>query len=697
MRRRDRVPEVLNAEPWALVLLDEAHHARRRGAGTDQEKGPNALLGLMRALAPKCESLLLLTATPMQVHPVEIWDLMNLLGLSPKWASEPHAFLKYFTWASGNPSPETLDLLVAWFRDCEDFFGGITDEDFAAIAPGLSAIKLNKVKRALRDPAQAPRRMLDPETRRVLVDVLKASSPLRWRMVRYTRGLLRAYRDANGLDLKIPDREVKDIPVEMSSAEALVYAQVEDYISDTYSKASLNKRTAVGFLMTVYRRRLASSFEALKRTLNGRLIKLGLSEEDVSQDEAGDEVMAPEDAAELAASAGELEEQQRILDLLRSIAKLNTDSKARRLHAELVNIFSEGYESAIVFTQYTDTMEYLRDFLALELPGVAVASYSGAGGAWRDNSDRWISCSKEEIKRRLKDGHARVLVCSDAAGEGLNLQTAAVLANYDLPWNPMKVEQRIGRIDRLGQLSPKVRILNFAYKDTVEADVFFAVGERIQMFQGIVGKLQPILSKLPRRFEELTLVSREARDAARQRFLAEIENDVVSAEDTPMDLDVVARAALDILPLPEPPYDLDQIDRGMAFAAARPVDLEWRPLDARTYAAREAGMDESIRVTTSAQVFEESGESHQFFSPGGRLFEDLARMVDGQLSAETQPGVCWLLRDQTETPVAYLVNTTDGLRRVNTLDELMSAIGSIGAPSTFPYAEWPGYRTYLVV
>jgi hypothetical protein len=399
---------------------------------------------------------------------------MNLLGLPPKWATEAHAFLKYFTWASGNPSPETLDLLVAWFRDCEAYFGALTDDEFATLIPGLSSIKRNKVKRALRESAQAPRRMLDPESRRALIEVLKACSPLRWRMVRHTRELLRSYRRANRLNLPIADREVKDIPVEMTAAETALYEQVEDYISDTYSKASSDKRTAVGFVMTVYRRRLASSFEALKRTLNARLAKLGIGEEDVSQDETTDDVMAPEDVAELAMAASSLEEHQRINDLLRGIAKLNTDTKACKLHAELVSVFSDGYDSAIVFTQYADTMEYLRDFLSLELSGVPVASYSGAGGAWRDNSGRWISCTKEEIKRRLKDGRARLLVCSDAAGEGLNLQTACVLANYDLPWNPMKIEQRIGRIDRLGQVKPTVRILNFAYKDTVEADVFFA-------------------------------------------------------------------------------------------------------------------------------------------------------------------------------------------------------------------------------
>src|SRR5258708_10608614 len=138
----------------------------------------------------------------------------------------------------------------------------------------------------------------------------------------------------------------------------------------------------------------------------------------------------------------------------------------------------------------------------------------------------WAPCSKEEIKRRVRDKQVRLLVCTDAAGEGLNLQFAGVLVNYDLPWNPMKVEQRIGRIDRLGQSRPVIRILSFAYKDTVEQDVFFTVGSRINLFQGIVGRLQPILSRLPRRFEELALLDRDSRDGERARFLAEIEEQV---------------------------------------------------------------------------------------------------------------------------------------------------------------------------
>ncbi len=697
MRRKERVAELLSAEPWDMVVLDEAHHARRRGAGTPQEKGPNALLSLMRQLARRCASLLLLTATPMQVHPVELWDLMDLLGLPPKWAAEPHAFLKYFSAISANPSGETLDWLTEWFRDCESYFGALTDAEIAELTPALSEIKRTKLLRALRDPAQATRRMLDPELRRALLEVLRACSPLRWRMVRHTRELLRCYRRAGKLSLPIPERRVVDIPVEMSPAERSLYAQVEDYISETYSRADPDKRTAVGFVMTVYRQRLASSFEALKRTLNARLEKLALSEEDVSQDETADEVMAPEEAAEFAACTAEFEERDRILELLRAIAKLNTDTKARRLKAELAGVLRSGSESAIVFTQYTDTMEYLREFLAQELPDVPVASYSGAGGAWRDGSGRWVSCSKEEIKRRLKTGRVRLLVCSDAAGEGLNLQAAGVLANYDLPWNPMKVEQRIGRIDRLGQARPQVHILNFAYKDTVEADVYFALGARIQLFQGIVGRLQPILSRLPKRFEELALTGGGAREAARQRLLAEMEQEVSRAAETPLDLDVAARAELSIPPLPEPPYDLDKLDQAMARDACRPVDLEWSPLDARSYSARLPGMKEPIRVTTSGEVFEESGDNHQFFSPGGWLYEKLQASAGQLAGSQEQPGVCWLLRDAAGRPAAFVVNTTAGFCRADTLDHLIVLLERPARPAPFPSAEWPGYEALAVV
>jgi len=683
MRRADRQRELLEAADWDLIVLDEAHHARRRGAGTAQEKGPNALLDLMRKLKDRCQSLLLLTATPMQVHPVELWDLIDLLGLPPEWRADDHVFLKYFQLAAGNPSPEEMEYLAGQFRATEAGFRELTEEDAGRILTGVSSLKRKKVLRALRDTSSIPRRTLDAESRREAARLLQAVTPLRFRMVRNTRALLRRYQ------LPIAQRDPREVVVDMSPAEAKLYSDVEDFISDSFRAAPPEKRSAVGFVMTVYRRRLASSFEALKRTLTGRLMRSGgVSEDDISQDETTDEAMSEEDVTNLSTQAltSQMEGQrERINALLRDIATLGTDSKARRLKIELDSCVADGYDSAIVFTQYTDTMEYLRDYLADQLPGLPVASYSGKGGAWRDASRQWVPCSKEEIKRRLRDKQVRLLVGTDAAGEGLNLQSAGVVANYDLPWNPMKIEQRIGRIDRLGQPRKVIRVLNFAYRDTVEQDVFFTVGTRINLFQGIVGRLQPILSRLPKRFEELALVDRESRAGERARFLAEIEEQVREVETSGFDIDASVEDSLDLPALPETPLTQSDLDRLINIARARPPEISWQRLDAGSYGIGLPG-GEPVRVTTDAKVFDFSGDSHQLFSPGGDVFGRFG--VETGTDLADGPGIAWLLR-RANGGEEFVVATKFGLRRVETLNELLNALDSVGTPTNFPFGEWP--------
>ena len=98
----------------------------------------------------------------------------------------------------------------------------------------------------------------------------------------------------------------------------------------------------------------------------------------------------------------------------------------------------------------------------------------GSRGKVRGNDGTWKRISREEVKRRFREHQADILVCTDAAAEGLNFQFCGALVNYDMPWNPMRVEQRIGRIDRLGQRFTDIRIVNLHYAGTVEADVYVA-------------------------------------------------------------------------------------------------------------------------------------------------------------------------------------------------------------------------------
>ena len=116
MRRAERQPDLLeHAEPWDLVIVDEAHHARRKSPGTPGEGGPNALLRLLRSLEKRTQGMVLMTATPMQVHPVEVWDLLSLLHLPPEW--DEATFLKFCaTVENPSPSHEDMEFLAGMFQ-----------------------------------------------------------------------------------------------------------------------------------------------------------------------------------------------------------------------------------------------------------------------------------------------------------------------------------------------------------------------------------------------------------------------------------------------------------------------------------------------------------------------------------------------------------------------------------------------------
>ncbi len=340
--------------------------------------------------------------------------------------------------------------------------------------------------------------------------------------------------------------------------------------------------------------------------------------------------------------------------------------------------FSDGYDSAIIFTQYAETMDFLKDYLGQEFPGETIACYSGVGGKIRDRAGFWSECSKEQIKQRLKARAIKFLVCTDAASEGLNFQFCGMLVNYDLPWNPMKVEQRIGRIDRIGQKYPKIRVVNLAYNDTIEADVYFALGQRINLFEGLVGRLQPILSRLPKQFEEVALEKKENREAARHRLMSDLEQSASEAERATLDIDEVAADAWEQPELSAPSLVLSDLDLALNQTGILPPGAEWRRLDVGTYAVRLPGMDRAIRVTTQSEVFDDHFESHQFLSPGGQLFERIASeylTANGEIGKQDGDGKIWLVVDRSTDTCRFLVRRQGETVACNSLAELLETVG----------------------
>lgn len=615
VRRSDRARELLAAEPFDLLVVDEAHHARRKGAGGSMEEGPNRLLELLRALAAKTPGLLLLTATPMQIHPVELFDLLALLGLPPECdAGAFEAF--YRALAKGGLTNEELEEAARLFRAFERKLGPLAEavaaEAVRRARIELGRVGLHKVLRALRDSASTPRRMLNETERGAARAILAAGGPVGRLVSRNTRALLRAYRAAGKLAQSIAERQVEDRFVVLTAEERAVYEAVEAYIREVWDRAKGPERAAVGFVLTVYRRRLASSFAALARTLDARLRGVReLAQED--REEAEEEELEPEaiDAGEREAAL--VEERAAIERLLAQVRGLSRESKAEELIALLKEL--EPHGRVMVFTQYTDTLDFLRDVLAPRIAG-DVLCFSGRGGEIRAVDGRWRPIGRDRVKELFAEGSARLLLCTDAAAEGLNFQFCGALVNYDLPWNPMKVEQRIGRIDRLGQQHARIRIVNLFVEDTVETEVYRALRERVRLFEDVVGPLQPILARLPRQLEEAALAGGEA---ARD-LVARIRREAEALAHEAIDPLIGAEGGIEEAPIPKAPYDLADLARVLARPELLPEGWQSEPAGSRDRLLRAPGLSGPIRATADPDFFDRHGESCELFAPGSPVF-----------------------------------------------------------------------------
>lgn len=626
VRRKDRARDLLRqAESWDLIVLDEAHHARRKGSGDLRRDRPNMLLRLMRDLKGRTDGLLLLTATPMQIHPIEVWDLLSLFDLPPEWTSA--AFLQFLEDISlSDPSDLARKRMAKMFQSAEGAYGEL-DTQVAMRISKLSRLQTKRVLRALRSESSISLRRLSGAKLQAAIRVLSASSPIRRLISRHTRELLRRYVQDGLLDQPIATRRVKDCFLKLSPDERAIYTAVEDYIATTYQRATSKERSAVGFVMTIYRRRLASSFAALRSTLEKRLKALQSdrpsslegSEEDLPDDELLDEALDTDKQTRCEQLALQAEEAGSIESIVERVRRLPPDSKFKRLERVLASLREQGYGQAMVFTQYTDTMDFLRERLRI-CPDLKLMCFSGRGGEVPTHDGYWHAISREAAKRRFRGRAADVLLCTDAAAEGLNFQFCGALINYDMPWNPMRVEQRIGRLDRIGQKFQHIRIVNLHYRDTVEADVYKALRSRIGLFESVVGQLQPILSKLSGSIKKAVLSGDARREETRTAVANEIERQASQAEEGGFDLDAFSSDDLQKSTSPPSPITMDDLDRIIRTPELMPDDFRAEPLGSKEYKLTGPDMAGSVRVTTDPEYFDKHSDSLELWSPGNPLF-----------------------------------------------------------------------------
>ena len=334
-----------------------------------------------------------------------------------------------------------------------------------------------------------------------------------------------------------PERRANTVDYELSDLEAVLYRQVTEYVREEFNRADAldnqGRKGTIGFALTILQRRLASSPEAIYQSLKRRrerlqkrlreeeLLKRGsearidlsvvtiasrtLPEalEDVEEfedDIPSDEREATEEEVVDQASAArtiselklEIEQLQKLENLALKVRRSGTDRKWDELSKLLQNeaeLFdARGHRrKLVIFTEHRDTLNYLSEQIRTLL-GRAEAVATIHGGMGREER-------RKAQEAFTQDPDVQVLIATDAAGEGINLQRAHLMVNYDLPWNPNRLEQRFGRIHRIGQ-TEVCHLWNLVAKETREGDVYLALLKKLEIEQDALGgKVFDVLGK----------------------------------------------------------------------------------------------------------------------------------------------------------------------------------------------------------
>ena len=307
-----------------------------------------------------------------------------------------------------------------------------------------------------------------------------------------------------------PERRAYTVSYKLSPLEARLYDEVTDYVRNEFNKADrLNgkRRNAVGFALTILQRRLASSPEAIYQSLKRRHERLtqeqqGTFADDYDEDDyTSAQIESREDYAvdyvSASSTSHELEQElavlEHLIDMADEVRKSGDNKKWNELSLLLQdnkNMFgADGQrEKLIIFTEHKDTLFYLNRKISALLgdPGAVVSLH---GGISRDE--------RRKIEDQfMNDDTVRILTATDAAGEGINLQRAHLMVNYDLPWNPNRLEQRFGRIHRIGQ-DEVCHLWNLVATDTREGSVFQRLFDKLEQERAALGgKVFDVLGKI---------------------------------------------------------------------------------------------------------------------------------------------------------------------------------------------------------
>ncbi len=487
---------------YECVIVDEAHRARRKKyipGKEDAKPDPNNLMKFLLQISNKTKSMLLATATPVQLYPIEAWDLLNILSQAndsvlgsslSMWRKHPGRGVDLIM------ERETLDRfspeVIDWIRN------PFPQANEGEMTFGRIRTQLNMAEDQFVIKPEAINRLSGPDQRRIgrIIDdnFMTEHNPFIRHIVRRTRDFLE-----NTINPETGEPYLKAVKVKLlgeNDNEAIV---LPPYLQEAYRYAEefcelLQKRVkGGGFLKTLLLKRVGSTMIAGRNTAEKMINSWGniSSEDDFENEDSSDD-------NNIQSEIKDITEEEREC-LIRFIETLDANKEKDPKYQLLLKLLIEDNwieRGCIVFSQFFDSAYWVAENLSKDLPNEKIGIYAGGDKSGLIIDGIFEKRTKEEIKQMVKKHELKVLIGTDAASEGLNLQTLGTLVNLDLPWNPTRLEQRKGRIQRIGQIHDEVYIYNMRYKGSVEDRVHSILSERLENIHGLFGQIPDVLEDM---------------------------------------------------------------------------------------------------------------------------------------------------------------------------------------------------------
>ncbi|MCK9293528.1 MAG: phospholipase D-like domain-containing protein [Desulfobulbaceae bacterium] len=519
---------------YGTVVLDEAHKARRRGGLGQRKEEANNLLEFMLKIGGRTKNLLLGTATPIQTEVHELWDLLLILNagadfvLGKEFYSRWADFGKALPVIKGDEVPLEERDTWEWLRNPlppaseNALFAALrlqlgmpeqvfySDQGFGS----LGFLEQQAVGQAM-EPGFL--RENNPITRHTV---------LRRRQTLEEAGLLEKIGVSIHPNPDVPATTYAGIGFNGLGLLTNLPFDLAYQAAESFTIALQKRTKAAGFMKTMLLQRICSSFASGRSTAEKMLHR---------------EILEEEEQARLMLEAlGSLtrEEAAYLQTIVRELSRPEArDPKLSAVKHFLTEQQSEGKSwlehGCIIFSQYYDTAYSVGKELAKSLAGETIGVYAGTGKSGLFRGEDFASVEREEIKNSVKKREIRLVVATDAACEGLNLQTLGTLINVDLPWNPSRLEQRLGRIKRFGQARRNVDMLNLVYHDTQDEKVYQVLSRRMKDRYDIFGGLPDTIEDewiesvelLEKMMDEYIHLRQKARNVFEMRYQTTIDPD----------------------------------------------------------------------------------------------------------------------------------------------------------------------------